>query len=128
MKNRHVAVRAVAVLFSLLLAIPAGLVGASSSSAATTKIEHETPGKEYISLQDEYFDLYVNGAYIGAVNNPPGGTTCHYVTLRAGSNTIELRITNSSISNTALKISINNGEFERDFSGDNQSYSWTITA
>lgn len=76
--------------------------------------------------QDEYFDLYVNNVFVGPVNNPPGGTTCYPVVLKLGYNTIELRITNSAISNTGLTISVNDGEFQKTFNGDDQSYSWTI--
>jgi hypothetical protein len=77
------------------------------------------------SIQDDYYDLYVNGVYIGPVNNPPGGTTTYNATLNSGSNTIELRLTQLMGLNTRLQININSGEFVREFTGSND-HSWTI--
>ena len=48
MKKWYVGFRGVAVFLSALLVLPASLIGASSPSAATTKVEHKAPGKEYI--------------------------------------------------------------------------------
>ena len=48
MKKWRVGIRGAAVLLSALLVFPAGLLGAASPQAATTKVEHKTPGKEYI--------------------------------------------------------------------------------
>ena len=79
-------------------------------------------------IQDDYYDLYVNGVFIGPVNNPPGGTTTYnHVTLKSGSNSIELKLTELRGSYTYLQININSGEFVEYFSGS-VDHSWTITA
>ncbi|MGD9223722.1 MAG: hypothetical protein PVH22_10770, partial [Desulfobacteraceae bacterium] len=79
------------------------------------------------AIQDDYYDLFVNGVYIGPVNNPPGGTTTYTTTLNSGTNTIELRLTQLMGQSTYLQININSGEFAREFEGSND-HSWTITA
>ncbi len=84
---------------------------------------------DHNAVQDEYFNLYVNDVFIGEVRNAPGGTTCHDgIELKKGKNLIELRITNSTISDTALTISVNDGEWEENFSGDDISYEWELIA
>ena len=82
---------------------------------------------DHNNVQDDFYDLYVNGTFIGPVNNPPGGSTTYNVTLNGGANTILLQLTALQGSNTALEISINSGEFRQTFSGSND-HSWTITA
>jgi hypothetical protein len=44
------------------------------------------------SIQDDFYDVYINSVFIGPVNNPPGGTTIHPATLNSGANTVELRL------------------------------------
>ncbi len=48
MKKCFTGARGVALVLTLLLIFPAGLIGAPSPSAATTEVEHKAPGKEYI--------------------------------------------------------------------------------
>ena len=81
---------------------------------------------DHNSVQDDYYDLYVNGAYIGHVNNPTGGTTCHSATLRSGSNSIQLRLTEVQCCGTLLTITINPGGWEKKFSGTHD-HEWTVT-
>lgn len=82
---------------------------------------------DFNNEQDDFYDLFVNSNFIGAVNNPPGGTTTHEATLNSGSNLIELRLTQNNNNGTLLRIDINNGEFSREFSGT-VDHSWRITA
>lgn len=79
------------------------------------------------AVQDDYYNLYVNNSFIGAVNNPPGGTTCHNATLRSGSNLIELRLTRLMGASTYLTITINPGGWSNEFYGST-NHSWTVTA
>ncbi len=76
--------------------------------------------------QDEYFDLYINDKFIGAVNNLPGGTTSYEVDLKNGENTLYLKITDKYISNTALIIKIDPANLSKRFRGDDKSYLWKI--
>lgn len=110
----------------------------SSSSASSTTTSSSSDGTvtsrnvsisviDINAVQDDYYDLYVNGSYIGAVNNPPGGTTTHSATLNGGSNLIELRLTAEQGAGTYLQISINSGEF-LEFFGGTQDHSWSIDA
>jgi hypothetical protein len=92
---------------------------------AVTSREVEISVIDINSIQDDYYDLYVNGEEIGPVNNPPGGTTTYNVTLNSGSNTIELRLTERMGRGTYLQIDINSGEFTEVFSGSND-HLWTI--
>lgn len=80
------------------------------------------------SVQDEYFNLVVNGIVIGKVENPPGKTTTYPVTLKSGENLIELRITNTFISDTLLVMQINPDGIIKWFSGNDVSYAWTVRA
>ena len=83
------------------------------------------------AVQDDFYDLFVNGVFIGPVNNPPGGTTTYNVTLNSGSNTIELRLTVIQCCDTYLQININSGEFVQDFSsidGVPSIFTWIINA
>ena len=82
-------------------------------------------------IQDDFYDLYVNGTYIGAVENPPGGTTTYPATLNSGSNTIELKLTELQCCDTYLQININSGEFVEYFEsidGVPSIFSWIINA
>ena len=78
-------------------------------------------------IQDDFYDLYVNGVFIGPVNNPPGGTTCYDTTLKSGSNKIELKLTELKGFGTLLTITINPGGFSQIFSGSTD-HSWIIVA
>ncbi|MDD2917032.1 MAG: S8 family serine peptidase [Candidatus Gracilibacteria bacterium] len=80
------------------------------------------------TAQDEYFSLVVNGTVIGKVENPPGGTTTYPVTLKSGSNLIELRIANYWISDTRLTMKIDPDGIKKEFYGDDMSYAWTVKA
>ena len=82
---------------------------------------------DHNAIQDDFYDLYVNGAFIGPVNNVPGGTTSHPATLNSGSNTVELRLTANQCCDTFLQITIEPGGFSNEFGGT-QNHSWTITA
>lgn len=83
--------------------------------------------QDHNNVQDDYYDLYVNGAYIGPMNNAPGGTTCHNATLQSGNNLIELRLTTVKGLGTFLQITVDPGGWSREFS-DSTNHSWTITA
>jgi hypothetical protein len=117
-------------------AIAAGVAVAASGSSSD---DHGGGGTDVTSrnvticvidhnnIQDDYYDLYVNNTYIGHVNNPPGGTTCHDATLNAGANKIELRLTKEMERGTDLTITVNPGGWTRTFQGSH-NHDWTITA
>ncbi len=120
--------------------------GSSSSSGSVAAPPEEDPPDGTVSslivdisvidinvIQDDFYDLFVNGTFIGPVNNPPGGTTTYKaVKLQSGSNLIELRLTEIQncgeiLCGTFLQINVNNGEFTQDFGGT-MNHSWTIVA
>jgi len=76
------------------------------------------------TVQDDFYDLYVNESFVGAVNNAKGGTTTHTVNLQPGSNNVELRLTTIQCCTTFLSVDIN-GEFVASFGGTND-HIWTI--
>lgn len=81
------------------------------------------------SIQDEYFDLYINNNLIGKVENPPGSTTKYEdIKLNKGENLIELRITNKEISDTRLTIRFDPDGLDKVFQGDDISYTWKVIA
>lgn len=82
---------------------------------------------DHNSVQDDYYDLYVNSQYIGKVHNPPGGEVTHKATLKSGRNIIELRFTKAMGQDTNLKIKITPGNFEQEFSGSN-NHTYVINA
>ena len=82
---------------------------------------------DFNNIQDDFYDLYVNGAFIGPVNNAPGETTCYNTTLESGLNEILLQLTVINGENTLLRITIEPGGFSRDFAGSND-HKWIIEA
>ncbi|OHB64574.1 MAG: hypothetical protein A2168_04120 [Planctomycetes bacterium RBG_13_50_24] len=79
------------------------------------------------SVQDDFYDLYVNGTYLGPVKNVVGGTTCYPATLVSGNNTILLKLTEAKGYSTYLKITADPGGWSEYFGGT-YDHSWTITA
>ncbi|RKD90453.1 tetratricopeptide repeat protein [Mangrovibacterium diazotrophicum] len=69
------------------------------------------------SVQDDYYDLYINGEFVDYIHNSPGGKTTVNYTLDEGDNYIELRLSREMGKSTALVIIINDGEFKKAFSG-----------
>lgn len=127
-----------AILGGLVLAGGAAAAGGGSSSSSDSHAAETTDGSvssrnvaitvtDHNTVQDDFFDLYVNGAFIGPVNNVPGGSTSYNVTLNSGSNLILLDLTSLQGSGTDLEISINGGEFRQRFVGSTDQ-SWTISA
>lgn len=55
-------------------------------------------------IQDDFFDLFLNDKFVGAVNNLPGGSVKFPVTLQSGLNVIELRLTALQGFSTGLTI------------------------
>lgn len=82
---------------------------------------------DFNAAQDDYYDLYLNGVFVGDVNNSPGGSTTINVVLEPGDNFIELRLDREMGSSTRLKIIINDGEFEKEFSGS-KDHKYIISA
>ncbi|MDD2909080.1 MAG: S8 family serine peptidase [Candidatus Gracilibacteria bacterium] len=80
------------------------------------------------SIQDEYFNLVVNNVVIGKIENLPGSTTTYPVKLKSGDNLLELRITNTAISDTRLTMRLSPDGIEKIFQGNDISYAWTIRA
>ncbi|MEZ4800990.1 MAG: hypothetical protein R2809_14705 [Flavobacteriales bacterium] len=79
------------------------------------------------SVQDDYYDLYVNGKFVDYVHNAPGGRTTVNYTLDEGDNFIELRLSREMGKSTALVIIINDGEFKKSFSGS-KDHKYVISA
>lgn len=79
------------------------------------------------SIQDDFYDVYVNNVRIGSANNAPGGSTCYNVTLNSGSNTVLLKLTTVQCCTTALTLTANPGNYSADFGGT-MDHSWTIIA
>lgn len=78
---------------------------------------------DHNSIQDDYYDLFVNGVFLGSVKNPTGGKVTYKAFLEQGENTIELRLTKTMGKNTLLKINVSPGNFEQEFSGSrNHNY------
>lgn len=82
---------------------------------------------DHNSIIDDYYDLYVNGGYIGPIRHGTGKRTCFNTMLRGGDNLIELKFVKAMGKNTALTISINNGEFKSLFRGS-KGHRWSIRA
>jgi hypothetical protein len=83
---------------------------------------------DYNSVQDDNYDLYVNGTFIGPANNVVGGTTCYPATLVSGNNTILLKLTKiNGNTGTGLTITADPGGWSEAFFGT-QDHTWTITA
>ena len=78
-------------------------------------------------VQDDFYDLYVNGTFIGPVNNPPGETICYNTHLKSGSNEITLKLTEPQGLSTELTITINPGGFSQIFWGTHD-HTWIIEA
>jgi hypothetical protein len=72
---------------------------------------------DYNSQQDDYYDVYVNGAFIGNAYNAPGGTTHVNATLQPGENLVELRLARVMGSSTALELGVEPGGFRKQFTG-----------
>jgi len=79
------------------------------------------------SVLDDHFDLFVNGAYLGAVANPEGGEVCYGATLRSGANDLVLQLVATRGKSTFLKISINNDEYSATFGGST-NHAWSVVA
>jgi len=82
---------------------------------------------DYNAIQDDFYDMYLNGSFIGKVEMPVGGTVCHNINLQSGNNILELRLTETKGSSTLLQINLNNGEAIATFSGS-QNHTWNIEA
>ncbi len=82
---------------------------------------------DHNNIQDDFYDLYVNGVFIGTVNNAPGETTCYNAHLKSGSNKIVLKLTETKGLSTLLRIAIEPGGFSQEFSGTHD-HTWYIEA
>jgi hypothetical protein len=103
--------------------------GGTSSGGTTTVTSRNVQicVTDYNSIQDDNYDLYVNGTFIGPANNVVGGTTCYPATLVSGNNTILLKLTKTNCCSTGLTITANPGGWSQSFGGT-QDHTWTITA
>jgi hypothetical protein len=107
-----------------------GSTSVPGNFVASVDLSCNTCGIAFIdtnSVQDDYYDLYVNDVLIGAVNLVPGGRVAHTVNLRSGANTMELRFSAVQCCNTDLEADFNNGEALTPFSGS-ADHVWTINA
>lgn len=107
-----------------------GNTSVSGNFVASVDLSCNTCGITFVdrnSIQDDYYDLYVNDVLIGAVNLVPGGRVAHTVNLRPGANTMELRFSAVQCCNTDLEADFNNGEALTPFSGSTD-HVWTINA
>lgn len=82
---------------------------------------------DYNAIQDDFYDMYLNGSFVGKVEMPVGGTVCHNINLRSGNNILELRLTETMGSSTLLQINLNSGEAVGTFSGS-QNHTWNVVA
>ncbi len=71
------------------------------------------------SVQDDYYDLIVNGVNIGPVNNRTGGKTTYYCVLKRGQNNIKLALTKLMGKNSRFTVEIDGAFGPREFSGSN---------
>jgi hypothetical protein len=120
-------------------AVGGGVAAASSSSSGggSSKYDPSAPTLEISSrevvacvvdwnnIQDDYYDMYLNGKFIGKIENPPGGTVCYNISLRSGNNILELRLKKEMESGTDLNIDLNNGEEIANFFGTT-NHKWNI--
>ncbi len=79
------------------------------------------------TIQDDFYDVYVNNVRIGPANNAPGGRTCYNVTLNSGNNAVLLKLTSTQCCGTGLTLTANPGNYSADFGGT-INHSWTIIA
>ncbi|HOP47941.1 MAG TPA: hypothetical protein PK874_09780 [Desulfobacteraceae bacterium] len=82
---------------------------------------------DHNAIQDDYYDMYLNGAFVGKVEMPVGGTVCHNITLNSGNNLLELRLTRLMGQGTLLQINLNNGEAIKTFQGS-MNHQWNVVA
>ncbi|WGH74515.1 tetratricopeptide repeat protein [Tenacibaculum tangerinum] len=92
----------------------------TSKNVKITVVDHN-------SVQDDYYQLYVNDKYVGDVFNRPGRSTTINTVFEPGDNYIELRLYRKKGKGTALKIIINDGEFSKPFSGS-KNHKYIISA
>ncbi|MDH3714325.1 MAG: FecR family protein [Gammaproteobacteria bacterium] len=107
-----------------------GGTSTQSNFVADVDLSCNTCGIAFIdtnSIQDDYYDLYVNDVLVGPVNLVPGGRIVHTVNLLSGANTMELRFSAVQCCNTDLEADFNNGEAVTPFSGSTD-HVWTINA
>lgn len=83
--------------------------------------------EDHNSVQDDYYQLYVNDKYIDDVFNSPGGSTTINTVLEPGDNFIELKLYKKKGKDTGLQIIINDGEFKQEFSGS-KNHKYIISA
>lgn len=123
-------------------AVAGGVAAASSSSSGGSSDTEPDPDAptltvsrrdiaacvvDYNSIQDDFYDMYLNGSFVGRVEMPEGGSVCHNINLRSGNNILELRLTREMGSNTALQVDLNSGEAVAEFFGS-QNHTWNIVA
>jgi hypothetical protein len=107
---------------------PAGVINTINVSSVnvTTISIYDMNG-----VQDDFYDLYVNGANLGPVNNVPGGTTnIGPVVLLNGNNTIKLKLTSVQGSGTGARLTVTTPDFvssSANFWGT-ADHTWTIIA
>jgi hypothetical protein len=123
-------------------AVGGGVAAASSSSSSGGGSSNPDPDAptltvsrrditacvvDHNSVQDDYYDMYLNGSFVGKVEMPEGGTVCHNINLKSGNNILELRLTERQCCGTLLQINLNGGEATATFSGT-QNHTWNIVA
>lgn len=81
------------------------------------------------AFQDEYFNVYINGVYLGAVENAVGASTLFTnINLNSGNNLLEMKITDKVISDTRLLYDITPGNSNDMCYSDDKNQIWTIVA
>lgn len=71
------------------------------------------------NVQDDYYDLIVNGVNVGPVNNRTGGKTTYYCVLKRGENSVKLALTKLMGKNSRFTVEIEGVFGPREFSGSN---------
>jgi hypothetical protein len=79
------------------------------------------------SILDDYYNMYLNGVFVGAIRNYVGGQTCYTRTFQRGSNTLLLDIVQLNGESTYLELNINNGEYVQYFDGS-RDHIYTVNA
>jgi hypothetical protein len=69
------------------------------------------------SVQDDYYDLIVNGVNVGPVNNRTGGKTTYYCVLKRGENKVRLALTKLMGKNSRFTVEIDGVFGPREFTG-----------
>ena len=71
------------------------------------------------NVQDDYYNLIVNGINVGPVNNRTGGKTTYYCVLKRGENKVKLALTKLMGKNSRFTVEIDGVFGPREFSGSN---------